>query len=74
IGAYVPVITNDPKTLPVPLAFSYPIINLSLGAGMILLVAMFAESSWILFVLPAYSIGLTLLFLTIAVLAIDAYK
>jgi len=74
IGAYVPVITNDPKTLPVPLAFSYPIINLSLGTGMILLVAMFSESTLILLVLPAYSIGLTLLFLAIAVRAINAYK
>ena len=74
IGAYVPVITNDPKTLPVPLAFSYPIINLSLGTGMILLVAMFAESTLILFVLPVYSIGLTLIFLALSVRATDAYK
>ncbi len=74
IGAYVPVITNDPKTLPVPLAFSYPIINLSLGAGMILLVAMFAESTLILFVLPAYTLGLSLLFLALSVRAINAYK
>jgi len=74
IGAYVPVITNDPKTLPVPLAFSYPIINLSLGAGMILLVAMFAESTLILFVLPAFTLGLTLFFLALSVRAINAYK
>lgn len=74
IGAYVPVITNDPKTLPVPLAFSYPIINLSLGTGMILLVSMFAESSLILFFLPAYTLGLTLFFLAVSVRAINAYK
>ena len=74
VGAYVPVMTNDPKTLPVPLAFSYPIINLSLGTSMILLVAVFAESTLILFLLPAYCLGLTLLFLAIAVRAIDTYK
>jgi len=74
VGAYVPVMTNDPKTLPVPLAFSYPIINLSLGTAMILLVAVFADSILVLFLLPAYVIGLTLLFLGIAVRAIDAYK
>ncbi|MHA1134886.1 MAG: hypothetical protein ACTSSE_00200 [Candidatus Thorarchaeota archaeon] len=74
VGAYVPVMTNDPKTLPVPLAFSYPIINLSLGTIMILLVAVFAESILVLFLLPAYALGLTLLFLGIAVRAIDTYK
>ncbi|MHA1577345.1 MAG: hypothetical protein ACTSU3_08275, partial [Candidatus Thorarchaeota archaeon] len=74
VGAYVPVMTNDPKTLPIPLAFSYPIINLSLGSAMILLVAIFAESTMVLFVLPAYSLGLTLFFLAISVRAINAYK
>ena len=74
VGAYVPVMTNDPKTLPVPLAFSYPIINLALGSAMILLVAVFAESTLILFLLPAYSLGLTLLFLALSVRAINSYK
>ena len=74
IGAYVPVMTNDPKTLPVPLAFSYPIINLSLGALMILIVAMFADSVLVLVVLPVYCLGLTLLFLAAAVRALNAYK
>ena len=74
IGSYVPVLTNDPKTLPVPLAFSYPIINLSLGTAMVFLVSLFAESTLVLFVLPAYAIGLTLLFLFISVRSIDNYK
>jgi len=74
VGAYVPVLTNDPKTLPIPLAFSYPVINLSLGSAMILLVAMFAESIWILIILPVYTLGLVLFFLAISVRAIDAYK
>ena len=74
VGAYVPVMTNDPKTLPVPLAFSYPIINLSLGAIMILIVAMFANSILVLIMLPAYCIGLTLFFLAASVRALDSYK
>ena len=74
VGAYVPVMTNDPKTLPIPLAFSYPIINLSLGTAMIILVAIFAESTLVLFVLPAFTLGLTLFFLAISVRAINTYK
>jgi len=74
VGAYVPVMTNDPKTLPVPLAFSYPIINLSLGAVMILVVAMFADSVLVLIVLPVYCLGLSLLFLAAAVRALNNYK
>ncbi len=74
IGAYVPVITNDPRQLPIPLAFSYPIINLGLGSIMILLVAAFATSTLILFILPLYSIGLTLFFLFLTARAINSYK
>ena len=74
VGAYVPVMTNDPKTLPVPLAFSYPIINLSLGTIMVLLVALLADNILILLILPVYALVLTLLFLAIAVRAINAYK
>ena len=74
IGAYVPVITNDPKQLPIPLAFSYPIINLGLGSFMIFLVALFAKSVLILIVLPAYSLMLTFLFLSLSSRAINSYK
>ncbi len=73
VGAYVPVLTNDPRTLPVPLAFSYPIINLSLGALMIAIVTFFADSESILTILPLYSIGLTILFLGIAAKAMNSY-
>ncbi|TFG34771.1 hypothetical protein EU527_01580 [Candidatus Thorarchaeota archaeon] len=74
IGAYVPVITNDPKQLPIPLAFSYPIINLGLGTIMIFLVAAFANSSLVLIVLPVYSIGLTFFFLFLSSKAINSYR
>jgi hypothetical protein len=74
IGAYVPVLTNDPRTLPVPLAFSYPIVNLSLGALMVFFVAILADSLNILIVLPFYTIGLTVLFLGVATRALSNYK
>ena len=73
VGAYVPVLTNDPRTLPVPLAFSYPIINLSLGAIMIAIVTFFADSQNILAILPLYSISLTILFLGFAAKAMNSY-
>jgi len=74
VGAYIPVMTNDPKTLPVPLAFSYPIINLSLGSLMVYIVAAFADSELVLLILPAYCLGLTLLFLAFSVKALNSYK
>ncbi len=74
IGAYVPVITNDPKQLPIPLAFSYPIINLALGSIMIFIVAACASSSLVLVLLPLYTIGFTLVFLFLAGKAINSYK
>jgi hypothetical protein len=74
IGAYVPVLTNDPRTLPVPLAFSYPIINLSIGALMVFLVALLANSQNILIALPLYTIGFTMLFLGVATRALSNYK
>ncbi len=74
VGAYVPVMTNDPKTLPVPLAFSYPIINLSLGSLMVYIAAAFAESELVLLILPIYCLGLTLFFLGFSVRALNNYK
>jgi hypothetical protein len=73
VGAYVPVFTNDPRTLPVPLAFSYPIINLFLGALMILIVTLFSNSQSLLLVLPLYCIGLSVLFLGAANKALNSY-
>ncbi len=74
IGAYVPVFTNDPQTLPVPLAFSFPVINLGLGAIMIFFVAVFADSLLITLILPFYTLSLTFLFLAASVRALDTYK
>jgi len=74
IGAYVPVLTNDPKTLPVPLAFSFPIINLGLGGIMVFLIATFAESVLILLVLPLYTLSLVFFFLALSVRALNTYK
>jgi len=73
VGAYVPVLTNDPRTLPVPLAFSYPIINLSLGALMMVIVTLFASNTNILLILPLYCISLTVFFLGIAARALNSY-
>ncbi len=73
VGAYVPVLTNDPKTLPVPLAFSFPVINLGLGAVMVFLVAVFAESILIMIVLPLYTLSLVCFFLALSVRALNNY-
>ena len=74
VGAYVPVLTNDPKTLPVPLAFSFPVINLGLGALMVYLVAIFSNSILIIVILPLYTLSLVYLFLAISVRALNTYK
>ena len=74
VGAYVPVMTNDPKTLPVPLAFSFPVINLGLAAFMVFLVAALADSIFILFVLPFYTLSLVYFFLAISIHALNTYK
>ena len=74
VGAYVPVLTNDPKTLPVPLAFSFPVINLGLGALMVFLVAIFSDSILIVVVLPLYTLSLVSLFLALSVRALNTYK
>ena len=74
VGAYVPVMTNDPKTLPVPLAFSFPVINLGLGGFMIFLVAALADSVFVLFVLPFYTLSLVYFFLAASIHALNTYK
>lgn len=73
-GAYVPVMTNDPKTLPVPLALSFPIINLGLGAIMVLLVAIFSDSMLILVILPLFTLSLVYFFLALSLRALNTYK
>jgi hypothetical protein len=74
VGAYVPVMTNDPKTLPVPLAFSFPIINLGLGAIMVVLVAIFSDSIFVLLILPLYTLSLVVFFLALSTRALNTYK
>ena len=74
VGAYVPVMTNDPKTLPVPLAFSFPVINLGLGALMVFLVATFSDSILIVVILPLYTLPLVYLCLAISIRALNSYK
>ncbi len=73
VGAYVPVLTSDPKTLPVPLAFSFPVVNLGLGAIMVFLVAIFADSFLVLIVLPLYTLSLVCFFLALSVRALNNY-
>ncbi|MFW9975305.1 MAG: hypothetical protein ACFFDQ_08580, partial [Candidatus Thorarchaeota archaeon] len=73
VGAYVPVLTSDPKTLPVPLAFSFPVVNLGLGAIMVFLVAIFAESFLVLIILPLYTLSLVCVFLAVSVRALNNY-
>ncbi|MFW9794812.1 MAG: hypothetical protein ACFFEE_10945 [Candidatus Thorarchaeota archaeon] len=73
IGAYVPVMTNDPQTLPVPLAFSFPIVNLSLGTLMVFIVSIFADSWLVLVVLPLYTLGLVFVFMTLSIYALNTY-
>jgi hypothetical protein len=74
VGAYVPVMTNDPKTLPVPLAFSFPVINLGLGTIMVFLVAIFADSILLLVILPLYTLSLVYFFLAVSIRALRNYK
>jgi hypothetical protein len=74
IGAYVPVMTNDPQTLPVPLAFSFPIINLGLGTIMVYLVALFADSWMVMVLLPLFTLSLVYFFLATSVHALNTYK
>jgi hypothetical protein len=74
VGAYVPVMTNDPQTLPVPLAFSFPVINLGLGTIMVYLVALFADSWMVMVLLPIYTLSLVYFFLAVSVHALNTYK
>ncbi len=74
IGAYVPVFTNDPKNPPVPLAFSFPAINLSIGTLMILVVTTFGQDILLIAVLPLLVAGLVTFFLALSVRALEHYK
>jgi hypothetical protein len=74
VGAYIPVFTNDPRTPPVPLAFAFPSINLSIGGLLIAIVSVFAKSPYLLIILPSITVGLVTLFLGLAVIALEHYR
>ena len=73
-GAYVPVFTNTPKNPPVPLAFSFPAINLVLGGIILWIASEFANSTMLVAVLPAFTLFTVLLFLSLSVRALKSYK
>ncbi len=73
-GAYVPVFTSDPKNPPVPLAFSFPAINLALGALVIWIASQFGEVLSVMLILPVFTACIVLMFLSLSVHALNSYK
>jgi hypothetical protein len=74
VGAYIPVFTNDPRTPPVPLAFAFPSINLTIGGLLMAIIAVYAMNPIILILLPSITVGLVAFFLGLAVLALGHYR
>jgi hypothetical protein len=74
IGSYVPVLTNDPENPPVPMVFSFPTINLGMGALIVVIVNSFLKSTLLLLILPTLVVLLSVLFLGLSVSALDAFK
>lgn len=74
IGSYVPVFTNDPSNLPVPLAFSFPIVNLTIGGALIIVVALLSHSLLLILALPLFTLGIVFLFLRTSVSAMGRFK
>ncbi len=73
-GAYVPVFTNDPKNPPVPLAFSFPAINLMLGGIITWISSEFANDIMLVVIMPAFIVFTVLLFLSLSIHALKSYK
>jgi hypothetical protein len=73
-GAYVPVFTNNPQNPPVPIAFSFPAINLGLGVLIAVVASNYAESIMLLFLLPSITIFLVFGFLWLSMNALNSYK
>ncbi|MFW9909770.1 MAG: hypothetical protein ACFFEF_14455, partial [Candidatus Thorarchaeota archaeon] len=73
-GAYVPVFTNDPKNPPVPLAFSFPSINLILGGIMIWMASVFGTDPFLIALLPAFTLVMVVLFLSLSNHALKSYR
>ena len=74
IGSYVPVFTNEPGNLPVPLAFSFPVVNLTIGGILLVVVAFLSHSPLLIVALPLYTLGLVFFFLRVSVSAMGKFK
>ncbi len=74
VGAYVPVFTNDPKNPPVPLAFSFPTINLAIGGLMVWLILLYGKSLEIIVFLPLLTVFFVILFLALSTRAMESFK
>ncbi|NWF94565.1 MAG: hypothetical protein HXY34_00310 [Candidatus Thorarchaeota archaeon] len=73
VGAYVPVFTSNPREPPVPLAFSFPAINLVLGVFIALVSVVFADDPLIYLILPGVTTLIVGVFLLASVLALRSY-
>lgn len=73
IGAYVPVLTNEPQNPPVPLVFSYPTLNLVIGGAFVLFVIS-NPGAILLWVIPLFTIGFVFLFMMLATHALQSFK
>ncbi len=74
IGAYVPVFTNTPETPPVPVAFSFPAINLALGGVFVMILLYAIEHDLILILVPVFTMAIVMMSLLLAIRALDHYK
>ena len=73
-GAFVPVFTNDPRNPPVPVAFSFPAINLGLGALIVWMTATYSQELTLLWLLPLTTIAIVMVLLTLSVRALKMYR
>ncbi|RDE11946.1 MAG: hypothetical protein C4K47_08935 [Candidatus Thorarchaeota archaeon] len=74
IGSYVPVLTNDPENAPIAMVFSFPTINLVMGAAIVIVVNTFLKTEFLLLVLPVVVTLLAALFLCLSVIALGSFK
>ena len=74
VGAYVPVLTNDPRNAPIPLVFSFPAINLFFGGIIIVLVIALSTQVLIVIVLPSIVMLMVTSLLAISVAALKSFK
>ncbi len=74
VGAYVPVFTNTPESPPVPLAFSFPAINLALGIVFVSFVSYAINIESFIPLVPLFVTGTVTLFLLLAIRALNMYR